>query len=217
MWGVSPQQPEDAEIVSEGPKPPPPPPRVAELKPAPAGEAFSVFDGPVDDAKNAKRKPKEGAPRARQAPNGKGRGRAKPQTPPAAAGPAASSGPDPELLRRLKADAEARQLLELYESWQLSMVRGRYAEMMPAENLEQLMRLLKYNPELLQRMSSSLGQGLYENEVSMPWWAAFGAMFVADVFAKKKLLEKVELAYQEHLRQKEAASSSSSSAPAKAA
>ena len=205
-------QPEtDAEVVSEGPKPPPPPPRVAELRPAPAGEAFSVFDGPVADAKNAKRK---GAAKPRQSQKAKGKG----ATPPAAAaaGPAGQPGPDPELVKRFRAEAKAARLLKLYEQWQLGQVRGRYQEILEPANLEQLLQLLRYNPEELKAMAESLGEGMVENDVEFPWWAEFGSMFLAGVFARRAMLEKLEFKYQDHLKQKEAAAAAAPG-PAKAA
>lgn len=197
---------EDAQVVSEGPKNPPPPPRVAELKPAPAGEAFSVFDGPVADAKNAKRKPNGAAPRPRPAANGKGKGAKKPSEPAAAAaGPSSPPGVDPEVAKRVRAQVKARRLLQLYERWQLGMVRGRYREILDPASLHGLLELLKYQPEILQALSEQLGEGMVENEVELPWWAEFGSLFLADLFMKRQLLEKVELKYQEHLQQKEAA------------
>ncbi len=196
----------DAEVVSEGPKPPPPPPREAKLEPAGAGEAFSVFDGPVKDAPNATAKPNEARKKAAQSAKARrGGGKKAPPPPAAAAGPAAPPGVDPAVVQRMKAEASARRVLQFYEGWQVGNVRSRYGEILDPASLEQLCAGLKYSPEQLKAMSECLGEGFVEQGVEMPWWMTFGAMFLTDLAVKRAALMNVERAYQEHLKRKEAA------------
>ncbi len=177
---------EDADVVSEGPKPPPPPPRVAELKPS--TEQFSVFDGPVDDPPNVKRKAAGEASAPRQAAKGKGKGgkrAAEPQAPP-------EPPIDPvEAMRRARRQAE--RAVDGFVQFQLMLVRQRYMSLLEPASLEELCARMRFSPEEREMWVEPLAEGFLENGIVFPWWARLAIAAVITIKARQVLLSQLEL------------------------
>ena len=188
---------ETAEATPVGPQRPatPAPPRPAELKATNASGSFGVFDGPVDDAKNARR-PAQDAPKASAGKGGKkvGGKKAVEEEPPV----------DPVEAHR-KRLTEAKGLIRMWDSHQRAGVRERYVDILPPEQLEQLDSQLKLTDREMDELADPIAEGMEELGVELPWWARAGLVLLMLTSSRRAVLASLERQYQEHLKKQQAA------------
>lgn len=194
---VDPGPPEDGQVVEEGPKRDPPSPRPAEVKPAAAAEAFSVFDGPVDDAKNARRTAQEPRAGPKKPPKGK--------KPKGAAAAEPEPTEDPALREQLyqRRLGEARGLVRAWDRMQRAKVRARYEAILAPESLEQLDQQIALTPHEVDDIAEPLAEGLLEEGLEFPWWARVALALYAASSSRQAALRELERKYQAWQREQE--------------
>ncbi len=194
---VDPGPPEDAQVVDEPKAAPNSSPR-PEVKPASAAEAFGVFDGEVEDAKNARRTRQE--PRTSTKVKG-----AKGKKGKAAAAAEEPAEPEltPEQLWQKKL-GEARGLVRMWDRMQRAKVRERYEQILEPASLEQLDQQIALTPQEIEDIAEPLAEGLVEEGVDFPWWARVLLAAYAASSSRQAALRELERRYEAWQKQQEA-------------